>query len=69
MDESSQLEPFLVRMFSSDPLSSLESVDGVGEVDVGIRFVDHVVQLVQGFQDGGLEVVELEPLFVLQRKA
>lgn len=67
MDESSQLKPLLVRMFSSDPLSCLESVDGIREIDVGIRLVDQVVQLVQSLQDGGLEVVEFEPLFVLQR--
>ena len=65
MDESSQLEPLLVRVLGPDPLSSLESVDRVWEVDVGIGLVDQVVQLVQGLENGGLKVVELEPFFML----
>ena len=65
MDESSQLKPLLVRMLSPDPLGCLESVDRVWKVDVGIGLVDQVVQFVQGVEDGGFEVVELEPLFVL----
>ena len=66
MDESSELEPFLIRVFSPDPLSSLECMHRVGQIYVWIRFINHVIQFVQGLKNCGLKVIELEPFVVLK---
>ena len=59
MDESSKLEPFLIRVFSPDPLSSLECMYRVGKIYVWIGFINHVIQFVQSLKDCGLKVVKL----------
>ncbi len=66
MNESGELEPFVIRILSPNPLGRLEGVHRVWQVDVRIGLVDHVVQLVQGLEDRGLEVVKLQPFFVLK---
>ena len=40
MDEADKLKPFLVRVLLPDPLSSLERVHNVWQIQVRIAFVD-----------------------------
>ena len=61
VDESSQVEPFLVRMLSPDFFGRLEGMHDVGHVNVGIRFVNEVVQLLESSHDRHPNLVELTP--------
>ena len=40
VNEADEVEPFLVRVLLADPLCSLEGVHNVGQVQVGITFIN-----------------------------
>ncbi len=68
MDQSGQMEPFLVWMCFPDPFSCLEGMQGVGH-DAGIRItlIYQVIQCLQGIQNVQLGVVKLCPVLPLHR--
>ena len=65
MNEPTELEPFLVRMLLPDPLSSLESMNNVGQLCVRVTLVHKIIQHDESLHDGAMEMVELQPLLML----
>lgn len=65
MNESGQMKPIVVWIVDSYTFCCLKCVHNIRYVDVGIAFVDQIVQLLQGFYYAGFEFVELQPSFAL----
>lgn len=62
------MKPIHVRVSFSDPLGSLEGVDDVGQVHVGVRLVQERRQALESFHYAGFELVELGPMGDLKNK-
>ena len=62
------MQPSFIWVDFSEPLSSLESVDNVGQLHIRISLIQKIIQLLQDFHDCGFKVVELHPLLMLELK-
>lgn len=61
MNETSQMEPVIFRIIFPYPLSSLEGMDYVGNIDIWITFIHQFVKFFQSVPDVGFEMGETQP--------
>lgn len=65
MYQTNQMEPILFRVPFTNSFRSLKGMNNVGNIHIGIAFVNEIVQQIQCIQDAELGMIKFQPFFML----